>query len=139
METNKYQKCDCGKKAVWVYMPGYSGNANPYHCDTVLSTQTIKLVAHVIGATVRNKRDYQLTYLRVLKVWTGLGLNIQVTNIWMRLKRKRVSGLISMKGADHILVANMITMKRVLIFLMNFWICFLIFLKKFPWIGPKVT
>ena len=33
METNKYQKCDCGKKAVWVYMPGYSGNANPYHCD----------------------------------------------------------------------------------------------------------
>ena len=33
MESNKYQKCDCGKKAVWVYMPGYSGNANPYHCD----------------------------------------------------------------------------------------------------------
>ena len=29
----KYEKCDCGKKAVWVYMPGYSGGSNPYSCD----------------------------------------------------------------------------------------------------------
>lgn len=27
-------KCNCGKKAVWVYMPGFSGeNANDYICD----------------------------------------------------------------------------------------------------------
>ena len=25
-------KCDCGKMAVWVYMPGYGG-PNPYLCD----------------------------------------------------------------------------------------------------------
>lgn len=30
---SKYHKCDCGKKAVWVYMPGYAGNANSFHCD----------------------------------------------------------------------------------------------------------
>jgi hypothetical protein len=29
----EFHKCDCGNKAVWVYMPGYSGNANPFHCD----------------------------------------------------------------------------------------------------------
>ena len=29
----KYHKCDCGNKAVWLYMPGYSGGANPYSCD----------------------------------------------------------------------------------------------------------
>lgn len=26
-------KCDCGKMAVWVYMPGYSGGGNPFSCD----------------------------------------------------------------------------------------------------------
>ena len=26
-------KCDCGKMAVWVYLPGYSGGGNPYSCD----------------------------------------------------------------------------------------------------------
>lgn len=25
--------CDCGKIAVWVYMPGYSEGGNPYHCE----------------------------------------------------------------------------------------------------------
>lgn len=27
------EKCDCGKMAVWVYMPGYSGGGNPYSCE----------------------------------------------------------------------------------------------------------
>jgi hypothetical protein len=27
------EKCDCGKMAVWLYMPGYSGGGNPYSCD----------------------------------------------------------------------------------------------------------
>ena len=27
------QKCDCGKVAVWVYMPGYSGGGNSFSCD----------------------------------------------------------------------------------------------------------
>jgi hypothetical protein len=25
--------CDCGKTAVWSYMPGYSSGENPSHCD----------------------------------------------------------------------------------------------------------
>jgi hypothetical protein len=25
--------CDCGKMAVWDYMPGYSGGGNSYSCD----------------------------------------------------------------------------------------------------------
>ena len=25
--------CDCGKVAVWDYMPGYSGGGNSYSCD----------------------------------------------------------------------------------------------------------
>lgn len=25
--------CDCGKVAVWAYMPGFSDNENPYFCD----------------------------------------------------------------------------------------------------------
>ena len=25
--------CDCGKVAVWVYLPGYSSGENPNHCD----------------------------------------------------------------------------------------------------------
>ena len=26
-------KCECGKQAVWVYMPGYVDDSNPYSCD----------------------------------------------------------------------------------------------------------
>ena len=25
--------CDCGKVAVWCYMPGYSSGSSPYSCD----------------------------------------------------------------------------------------------------------
>ena len=25
--------CDCGKIAIWCYMPGYSSGENSYHCD----------------------------------------------------------------------------------------------------------
>ena len=25
--------CECGKIAVWCYIPGYSRGGNPYHCD----------------------------------------------------------------------------------------------------------
>ena len=25
--------CNCGKVAVWDYMPGYSSGSNPYSCD----------------------------------------------------------------------------------------------------------
>jgi hypothetical protein len=25
--------CDCGKVAVWCYLPGYSNGDNPNHCD----------------------------------------------------------------------------------------------------------
>jgi len=28
-----FELCDCGKKAIWVYLPGYSSGSNPYHCD----------------------------------------------------------------------------------------------------------
>lgn len=30
---NDKELCDCGKVAVWLYSPGYSGGGNPYHCD----------------------------------------------------------------------------------------------------------
>lgn len=26
-------KCDCGKEAVWCYMPGFRDNSNPFFCD----------------------------------------------------------------------------------------------------------
>ena len=32
-------KCGCGQIAVWVYMPGFSGSANPYFCDDCVSSQ----------------------------------------------------------------------------------------------------
>lgn len=32
------RKCDCGKMAVYCYMPGYSGGGNIYHCDDCIST-----------------------------------------------------------------------------------------------------
>ena len=32
-------KCGCGQIAVWVYMPGFSGGANPYFCDDCVSSQ----------------------------------------------------------------------------------------------------
>lgn len=31
-------KCDCGKIAVHVYMPGFSGGANPYFCDDCITS-----------------------------------------------------------------------------------------------------
>lgn len=31
------EKCDCGKMAVWCYMPGYSSGSNPHHCDDCVS------------------------------------------------------------------------------------------------------
>ena len=27
------EMCECGNRAVWVYMPGYSSGDNPYSCD----------------------------------------------------------------------------------------------------------
>lgn len=32
------EKCDCGKVAVWLYMPGYSGGGNPFSCDDCISS-----------------------------------------------------------------------------------------------------
>lgn len=32
------EKCDCGKMAIWIYMPGYSGGGNPYICDDCISS-----------------------------------------------------------------------------------------------------
>jgi len=31
-------KCDCGKIAVWVYMPGFSHNQNPYICEDCITS-----------------------------------------------------------------------------------------------------
>ncbi len=31
--SSEKEKCDCGKLATWVYMPGYSADSNDYHCD----------------------------------------------------------------------------------------------------------
>lgn len=28
-----FEVCNCGRKALWVYLPGYSSGRNPYHCD----------------------------------------------------------------------------------------------------------
>lgn len=33
MSTAGKDLCDCGKVAVWCYMPGYSGGGNPNSCD----------------------------------------------------------------------------------------------------------
>ena len=27
------ERCECGKIAIWCYMPGYSSGNSPYHCD----------------------------------------------------------------------------------------------------------
>ena len=27
------EQCRCGRRAVWVYMPGFSSGDNPYSCD----------------------------------------------------------------------------------------------------------
>ena len=27
------ERCECGKLAIWVYMPGYSNGDHPYFCD----------------------------------------------------------------------------------------------------------
>jgi len=32
------KKCDCGNVAVWLYMPGYANNDNPYICDDCIGT-----------------------------------------------------------------------------------------------------
>lgn len=32
MEEKQYEKCDCGKKAVWIYMPGFR-EGSPFFCD----------------------------------------------------------------------------------------------------------
>ncbi len=36
-------KCDCGKIAVWIYMPGYSSGSNPYLCDDCIMSDDNKL------------------------------------------------------------------------------------------------
>jgi len=35
----KKEKCDCGKDAVWCYMPGFSNGDSPYFCDDCISTK----------------------------------------------------------------------------------------------------
>ena len=32
-ENTKLEKCDCGKVATWLYMPGYSSGGNSFSCD----------------------------------------------------------------------------------------------------------
>ena len=34
----KKAKCDCGKIAVYVYMPGFSGGGNPYFCEDCITS-----------------------------------------------------------------------------------------------------
>lgn len=31
--------CDCGKMAVWLYMPGYSKGGNPFSCDDCIISE----------------------------------------------------------------------------------------------------
>lgn len=39
MNIDNKEKCDCGKMAVWYYMPSTdSNNFNPYSCDDCIST-----------------------------------------------------------------------------------------------------
>ena len=35
---NGKKKCDCGKMAVWLYMPGYANGDSPYSCDDCISS-----------------------------------------------------------------------------------------------------
>lgn len=35
--------CDCGKMAVWIYMPGYGDKSNPYSCDDCVISSNDKL------------------------------------------------------------------------------------------------
>ena len=37
--TTGKKKGDCGKMAIWIYMPGYSNGDNPYICDDCISSQ----------------------------------------------------------------------------------------------------
>ena len=32
-ENTNLEKCDCGKVATWLYMPGYSSGGNSFSCD----------------------------------------------------------------------------------------------------------
>lgn len=36
-------KCDCGKMAIWIYIPGYSNGSNPYLCDDCIISDDDKL------------------------------------------------------------------------------------------------
>lgn len=29
----EFELCDCGKKAIWVYAPGFASGESPYFCD----------------------------------------------------------------------------------------------------------
>ena len=33
------EKCDCGKEAVWLYMPGYGNGSNPFSCDDCIISE----------------------------------------------------------------------------------------------------
>ena len=37
------EKCDCGKMAVWLYMPGYSSGNNPFSCDDCIISEDNKI------------------------------------------------------------------------------------------------
>ena len=36
-------KCDCGKEAVWCYMPGFRDNSNPFFCDDCVTSPEDKI------------------------------------------------------------------------------------------------
>ena len=37
------EKCDCGKMAVWLYLPGFGNNSNPYFCDDCVMSPEDKI------------------------------------------------------------------------------------------------
>lgn len=73
------EKCNCGKIAVWLYMPGYSGGGNPYHCDDCISSPEDE------GCSCNYNHGDELPEGIEGKDWRWID---QETNRWIKLDEK---------------------------------------------------
>ena len=80
--------CDCGKTAVWLYMPGYSNNSNPFRCDDCVGRGCSCNWRHMSNEGEEPPTDEDKPWKWVVKPKDDISGEIKEGQCWKRLEEK---------------------------------------------------